>query len=109
VLGEHRGAEVVTALQARFEAAAVLVLTMVDDPVEVRSVLSAGARGYLLKDAAAGELVDAVRRVARGEEDLQPSVGAALARGTKNGAPRAPSAPLSEREQEVARLLAVGH
>src|SRR5438309_5436010 len=49
VLGEHRGAEVVSALRARFPTAAVLVLTMVDEPAAVRSALSAGARGYLLK------------------------------------------------------------
>jgi DNA-binding NarL/FixJ family response regulator len=109
VLGEDRGAEVVTTLRARFANAAVLVLTMVDDLDEVRSVLSAGARGYLLKDAAAADLVDAVRRVARGEEYLQPSVGVALARSTREETRPGAVASLSERELHVARLLALGH
>jgi DNA-binding NarL/FixJ family response regulator len=109
VLGENRGAEVVSALRSHFDQAAVLVLTMVDDLSEVKNVLRAGARGYLLKESAAADVVDAVRRVARGEEYLQPSVGAALARRTRTEAPPAPGGSLTEREQQVAGLLVVGH
>jgi two-component system response regulator NreC len=109
VLGENRGAEVVSALRSRFERAAVLVLTMVDDLGEVKNVLRAGARGYLLKESAAADVVDAIRRVARGEEYLQPSVGAALARSTRTETPPAPGGALTEREQQVAQLLVVGH
>jgi DNA-binding NarL/FixJ family response regulator len=107
VLGPARGAEVVTALGDRFPAAAVLVLSMVDDWVAVRSVLSAGARGYLPKAAAGADLIDAVRRVARGEDYLHHSVGVAMARGDSS-ANREP-VYLSEREMAVGRLLAVGH
>ena len=108
VLGPAHGAEVVTALRARFPAAAVLVLTMVDDGVVVKSVLSAGARGFLPKAAAGADLVDAVRRLARGEDYLHHTVGVALARGEVQGS-QEPPVYLSEREMSVGRLLALGH
>ena len=108
VLGPAQGTDVVAALRARFPAAAVLVLTMADDSVVVRSVLSAGARGYLPKAAAGADLVDAVRRVARGEDYLHHSLGVALARGAMPGHREQP-AYLSEREMAVGRLLALGH
>ena len=107
VLGPAQGADVVADLRARFPAAAVLVLTMVDDSVVVKSVLSAGARGYLPKAAAGADLIDAVRRVARGEDYLHHSLGVALARGDMRG--RQEPVYLSERETSVARLLALGH
>ena len=107
VLGPAHGAEVVTALRDRFPAAAVLVLSMVDDWVVVKSVLAAGARGYLPKAAAGADLIDAVRRVACGEEYLHHSVGVAMARG-ETGAGQEP-VYLSEREMAVGRLLALGH
>lgn len=108
VLGPAHGADVVTALRERFPAAAVLVLTMVDDSLVVKSVLSAGARGYLPKAAAGADLVDAVRRLARGEDYLHHSVGVALARGEMRGS-QEPPVYLSEREMSVGRLLALGH
>ena len=107
VQGPAKGADVVTALRDRFPAAAVLVLTMADDYAVVRSVLSAGARGYLSKAAAGGDLIDAVRRVARGEDYLHHSVGVALARGEMGGSQE--QVYLSEREMSVGRLLALGH
>jgi len=109
VLGADRAADVVTALAARFRRAAILVLSMADDLTVIRSALAAGASGYLAKQAGGSDLVSAVRRVARGEHYLQDAVGVALARG---GAPKpvpAPMLPLSEREMEVGRLLALGH
>ena len=107
VLGPAHGAEVVTALRDRFPAAAVLVLTMVDDWVVVKSVLSAGAQGYLPKVAAGADLIDAVRRVARGEDYLHHTVGVAMARGEIGGSQE--PVYLSDREMAVGRLLALGH
>ncbi len=107
VLGPVHGADVVTALRDRFPAAAVLVLSMVDDWVVAKSVLSAGARGYLPKAAAGADLIDAVRRVARGEDYLHHSVGVAMARGETGASPE--PVYLSEREMAVGRLLALGH
>lgn len=108
VLGPARGAEVVTALRDRFPAAAVLVLSMVDDWVVVKSVLSAGAKGYLPKAVAGADLIDAIRRVARGEEYLHHSLGVALARGDMASSQASP-VYLSDRETAVGRLLALGH
>jgi two-component system response regulator NreC len=108
VLGPAHGADVVAALRARFPVAAVLVLTMLDDPVVVKSVLSAGAQGYLPKAAAGADLIDAVRRVAQGDDYLHPSVGVALARAEGRGREE-PPVYLSERELSVGRLLALGH
>lgn len=107
VLGPADGAVVVTALRDRFPAAAVLVLTMVEDWVVVKSVLSAGARGYLPKAAAGADLIDAVRRVAQGEDYLHHSVGVAMARGEMAGSQE--PVYLSDREMAVGRLLALGH
>src|SRR3954452_4369332 len=85
----------------------VVVLTMQEDPEFARRALRAGAAGYVLKEAADTELVEAVRRAAAGETYLNPRLGAALA-----AAPAGPSGPpddLSEREVEVLRLIALGH
>jgi two-component system, NarL family, response regulator NreC len=80
---------------------------MQEDPEFARRALRAGAAGYVLKEAADSELVEAIRRAAAGETYLTPSLGAALA-----AAPPAPAGPpddLSEREVEVLRLIALGH
>jgi len=87
-------------------ATKVVVLTMQEDPEFARRALRAGAVGYVLKEAADAELVEAVRRAAAGETYLNPRLGAALA-----AAPERDSAPdnLTEREVEVLRLIALGH
>lgn len=111
MLPDERGAEVVRRIKQRHPDAAVLVLTMVDNPTDVQMCLAAGASGYLLKETASTELVDAVRRVAAGSDYLQPSLGAALARWRDTpGRVRARVIDdLSEREREVLRLIALGH
>jgi two-component system response regulator NreC len=111
VLPDDRGADVVRRLRERHPDAAILVLTMVDNPTDVQLCLAAGARGYLLKETASTELVDAVRRVAAGADYLQPSLGAALAKWRE--APGRVHAraidELTPREREVLRLIALGH
>jgi two-component system, NarL family, response regulator NreC len=85
----------------------VVVLTMQEDPEFARQALRAGAAGYVLKEAADDELVEAVRRAAAGDTYLNPSLGARLA-----AAPPEPAGPpddLTEREVEVLRLIALGH
>ncbi len=61
---------------------AVVVLTMEGDPGMARAALAAGARGYVLKEGAETELVDAVRAVASGRTYLDPELGARLAAGS---------------------------
>ena len=85
----------------------VVVLTMQEDPEFARRALQAGAAGYVLKEAADSELVEAVRRAAVGETYLNPRLGAALA--TAPLSPDGPPDDLTEREAEVLRLVALGH
>jgi two-component system response regulator NreC len=84
---------------------AIVVLTMQEDPAFAREAMAAGARGYVLKEAADTELVAAIRTVAGGGTYLQPDVGAKLAAG----APGGEAGSLTRRETEVLRLVALGH
>ncbi|XVQ09013.1 response regulator [Spirillospora sp. CA-255316] len=91
----------------------VLMLTTFDLDDYVYEALRAGASGFLLKDASAGELSDAVRIVAAGDALLSPSITRRLiAEFSRLGAPRAPSRKrleeLTERETEVLILVARG-
>jgi len=89
--------------------AKVLVLSMQDDPSYVRQAFSAGAAGYVLKEAADTEVVAAVREVAAGGRYVNPALGARLVAAEAEERARAEADPLSEREREVLRLLALGH
>src|SRR4051794_30686707 len=89
--------------------AKLLVLSMQDDPRYVREAFAAGAAGYVLKEAADTEVVHAVREVAGGRSYVDPSLGAKLAAAEIDERRRAADDPLSEREREVLRLLALGH
>jgi two-component system response regulator NreC len=82
----------------------IVVLTMQKEPAFARQALQLGVLGYVLKEAADDELVQAVRRAADGETYLQPALGARLA---AEADPR--SDDLSERETDVLRLIALGH
>ena len=77
----------------------ILMLSMQDDPTYVRQAFASGAAGYVLKDAADAELVEAVRKVAGGDQYVHPTLGARLV-----AEPEASSGPvdsLSDREREV--------
>ena len=89
--------------------AKVLVLSMQDDPRYVREAFAAGASGYLLKEAADAELVAALREVAAGGRYVHPALGARIAAADAAAQAKAAADPLSEREREVLRLLALGH
>ena len=85
----------------------IVVLTMQDDPAFARQALQAGAKGFVLKEAADEELLEAIRLAASGDTYLNPRLGARMA-----AAPTEPAGPpddLSEREVEVLRLIALGH
>ena len=82
---------------------------MQDDPRYVREAFAAGASGYVLKEAADTELVQAVREVAAGGRYLHPALGAKLVTAESDERRRAEEDPLSDREREVLRLLALGH
>ena len=86
---------------------AIVVLTMQNDPAFAREALRAGALGYVLKESANAELVEAVRSATEGRTYLQPQLGARLA--AEPPTPEAGRDDLSERETEVLKLIALGH
>ena len=86
--GGRSSLEALPDVAQRSPATRTVILTMQEDPEYARRALRAGALGYVLKDAADGELVDAVRRVAEGGTYLNPALGARLAT-----TPEQPSGP----------------
>jgi len=109
VLGDKSGIDVTPEVIHEQPQARVLVLSMQDDPRYVREAFAAGAHGYVLKEAADTELVTAVREVARGRSYVHPALGARMAAADAAAADAAEHDPLSDREREVLRLLALGH
>jgi two-component system, NarL family, response regulator NreC len=89
--------------------AKVVMLSMQDEPSYVREAFAAGAQGYVLKEAADTELVRAVREVAAGGRYVHPELGARLVSADAKAQAEAEADPLSDREREVLRLLALGH
>jgi DNA-binding NarL/FixJ family response regulator len=109
VMPEQSGLEAVPTLVREHPDAKVLVLSMQDDPRYVREAFAAGASGYVLKEAADTEVVAAIHEVARGGRYVHPELGARLVAAEADEARRAEEDPLSDREREVLRLLALGH
>jgi two-component system, NarL family, response regulator NreC len=109
VMPGKSGIEAMPALRQAVPDGKVLVLSMQDDPRYVREAFDAGASGYVLKEAADTEVVGAVRAVAVGERYLHPALGARLVAADAEARKRAEADPLSDREREVLRLLALGH
>jgi len=105
--GTQTSLEALPGVRERSPQTATVVLTMQEDPGFARHALRAGALGYVLKEAAGTELVEAVRRAAEGQTYLNPSLGATLAATPE--AVVGPPDDLSEREAEVLRLIALGH
>lgn len=111
---QHDGVWVLEQLQDLAMDVPVLVLTTFDDDELVLRALSAGARGYLLKDVTLDQLLDGVRRLAAGGTLIQPAVTDRLLRAVRSGAVPAPlddgipTQALTDRELEVLRLLAAG-
>lgn len=97
--------EAIPDIQKASPGTEIVVLTMQNEPAFARQALQQGVRGYVLKEAADDELVQAVRSAAAGDTYLQPALGARLAAGEAEPA----GDGLSEREREVLRLIALGH
>jgi two-component system response regulator NreC len=100
--------EAIPKLLSEFPKTRIVVLTMQQEPAYAREVIAAGATGYVLKQAADAELVEAVRLAAAGESYLNPGLGARIAAEPPPGPPGHPDS-LSEREVDVLRLIALGH
>jgi len=109
VMPGKSGIEATRAVLQAVPVTKVLVLSMQDDPRYAREAFDAGASGYVMKEAADDEVVDAIRAVAAGQRYLHPALGARLLAAESEERRRAAEDPLSEREREVLRLLALGH
>ena len=97
--------EAIPGIRDEFPETQIVVLTMQNEPAYARRALTDGVLGYVLKEAADSELVDAVRAAAAGESYLNPRLGARVAAEPPPGPPDG----LSEREVEVLRMIALGH
>jgi two-component system response regulator NreC len=106
-MGGESSLDTIPQLRAEVPETQVVVLTMQEDPAFARAALRAGAIGYVLKDAADSELMDAVTLAAEGRTYLSPELGARLAAQPPESDARPDK--LSPREVEVLRLIALGH
>ena len=96
------GIELAAALHAQHGEVRVVMLSMYDNPEYVQQALQAGARGYVLKDAPAAEIVAAIEAVAAGGTFLSPAVSQRLFRN------QAPVPLLTPRESEILSALGRG-
>ena len=87
-------------------AGRILILSMHAEPLYVRRALEAGAHGYVSKNAAPGELLTAVRRIAHGERYIEAEIAQALILNDSKGVE--PLDALKPREIEIMRLLSSG-
>ena len=97
--------EAIPTLRDEFPDTQIVVLTMQNEPAYARSAMGAGVLGYVLKESADAELVEAIRAAVAGERYLNPRLGARLAAEPLPGPPDG----LSERELEILRLIALGY
>ncbi len=109
VMPGESGIEALPKLLKESPATNVLVLSMQDDPSYVREAFAAGASGYVLKEAVDEEVVSAVREIASGGRYVHPALGARMIAAEAEERAAAEADPLSDREREILRLLALGH
>ena len=99
--------EAIPVIREQAPMTAIVVLTMQNDPAFARKALQSGAAGFVLKEAADDELLEAIRQASTGGTYLNPSLGARLA--AQPPEPAGPPDDLSERELSVLRLIALGY
>lgn len=100
---DTNGIDLTAALLTRYPALRVLILSMYDNPEYVHRALQAGARGYVLKDAPASDIVSAIDTVAAGGTYLSPAVSGRLFSRPD------PKPMLTPRESEILAALGQGH
>lgn len=106
---DMNGLAATRAIRETAPATAVVALTRYGDDAYVQELLNAGALGYVLKQSPSAELVDAVRAAAAGRRYLDRSLAARVAGSMLKGRGRAAPAPITDRETEVLRFMALGH
>jgi two-component system, NarL family, response regulator len=99
-LPDMRGADLIARLRAEFPDGVFIVLTTYYGDEDIHRAIKAGARGYLLKDTSAADLVNAIRQAQTDELQLPPTVAQRLA--------ARPARELSSRELEVLEMIAKG-
>jgi DNA-binding NarL/FixJ family response regulator len=88
----------------------IVVLSRYDEDAYIQELLGAGASGYVLKRSPSSELLSAIRAVTTGQTYLDRGIGARMAGAMRKGPPKVPTSPVvSERENQVLRLMAHGH
>ncbi|MBZ0141992.1 MAG: response regulator transcription factor [Rhodocyclaceae bacterium] len=102
------GLELIKQIKAEKPRLPILVLSMHEPEQYAQRALRAGAAGYLNKDSDAPQLIEVVRKVARGGVFVGPEVAEQMARGLMPDAERLPHSLLSDREFQVFRLIAGG-
>jgi two-component system, NarL family, invasion response regulator UvrY len=108
-LGQRSGFELLTELQRRELDVRTIVLTMSAQPRHVAEALRLGASGYVLKGAASGELMDAIRAVNAGQRYLGHDVAELAVQGLTAPDEAASLASLSARERQIVLLVVQGH
>lgn len=105
------GVEATRRLLESMPQARVMMLTVSEEEESLFAAIQAGARGYILKNADADELLHAIQRVHSGEAIVSPGMTLRLFETLRSGGPAltpAPALPLTDREQDVFHLLAQG-
>jgi len=102
------GLEVLKEVRARYRRLPVLMLSMFSEEQYATRVLKAGASGYLTKESAPDVLITAVRKAARGERYVSPTLAEKLASGLADDLRKLPHERLSDREYQIMRLIASG-
>lgn len=103
------GIETTRQILEKLPKTAIIILSMHSSAQHVFHALEAGARGYLLKESAGKEIVDAVRTVRLGRRYLSEKVSEIVAEGLSNRGGTSPLDSLSKREREILKLVADGH
>ncbi len=102
------GFDILPELQPRRTNQAILVLSMHAEDQYARRVLKAGASGYLTKESAPDELIQAIRKVVTGGKYVSPTLAEQLALEIAAPTDRAPHEALSHREFQVLRMIGAG-
>jgi len=111
LLKDGNALEMIAPLRAEFPGARILVLSQFDETLHAEQALRAGASGYITKEEASREVLNAIRTVLRGEIHVSPRVAARLLHHFVGARPRPPARGgerLSDRELHVLRLLGAG-
>ncbi len=111
-LKETNGMELIKDIKVQYPSLPVLTLSMHDESLYAERALRAGAKGYIMKQQATDNVIDAIRRVLNGQVYISDEMAVKMVRKLVNGRPGAGASPLdslSDRELEVFLLIGKGH